>query len=187
MLLLVSCAQQGIPVQPQGEFAEIQIEPSFSLTKKILNGDLASANLISKSPGSYNPPALAAAANTLLKSNPDRAMYLFYLGQLRARSDANKSLDPSAKAGMGVFNQKFGSQINQHAFKDITKLKTIVEKVVKDDKTLARNYDPRWISLHGMDAFDKESIRFEPKSKWNAVNNKTRNDYYSGFKSALGM
>ncbi len=110
-------------MNPQGEFAEIKVEPSFSLTKKMMKGDVKSAILVSSNPGSYNPPALAAAANALLTSDPDRAIYLFYLGQLRARSDANKSLDPSASSGMSVFNQKYGPRINQRSFKNMVNLK----------------------------------------------------------------
>ena len=188
LLLFASCASQSeTAVNPQGEFAEIQVEPSFSLTKKMMKGDVKSAKLVSSNPGSFNPPALAAAANALLASDPDRAIYLFYLGQLRARSDANKSLDPSASAGMGVFNQKFGPRINQHAFKDIVKLKASVGKVVADDKSIPRNYDPRWIALHGMDAFSKSKVRFKPKSQWRAIDSKTRVEYYNGFTTAMGM
>jgi hypothetical protein len=174
-------------VNPQGEFAGIKVEPSFSLTKKMLRGDVKAAKPVAANPGNYNPPALAAAANALLASDPEQATYLFYLGQLRARSDANKSLDPSASAGIGIFNQKFGPRINQYAFKDISKLKATVRKVVADDKTIPRNYDPRWIALHGMDAFSKSKVRFKPQSQWGAINSKTRIDYYNGFKSAAGM
>ncbi len=85
-----------------------------------------------------------------------------------------------------MLNQRFGVPINQYVMQDFPKLKEIVAKAVSFDEKTDRNYDPRWISLHGMDVFlKKEKIAFEPESKWEEINNKTRAEYYDGFNKAI--
>lgn len=53
------------------------------------------------------------------------------------------------------------------------------------DVKLPRNYDPRWIALHGMDAFTGTKVRFEPKSEWSSIDQKTRKTYLAEFREAL--
>lgn len=51
----------------------------------------------------------------------------------------------------------------------------------------ARKYDPRWIALHGLDVFSENVVAFEPKEKWGAIDDKTRNEYYDNFKEAMSQ
>lgn len=176
-----------VPVTPSGEFAEINVKEQNIILDKILKGDKSSIEKAIRHPEDFNPVVLYGLSSTLFRDGKkDEAVFWFYVGQLRGRSDANKALDISAKSAIGMLNQKFGGPINQYAMKDISKLKDIVSRVVSFDESTARHYDPRWVSLHGMDVFlGKEKVSFEPESKWEAINTKTRNDYYHGFKQAM--
>lgn len=188
LFLLSACVMaENVSVAPAGEFAKIDVKEQNAMLEKILKGDDASILKVIDQPENFNPVVLYGLSSALFANGKkEEAAFWFYVGQLRGRSDANKALDMSARAGIGALNQKFGRAINQYAMKDISKLKEIVAEVVKFDESTPRNYDPRWISLHGMDVFlEKEKVAFEPESKWEAINTKTRNDYYNGFKQAM--
>lgn len=189
MLALLQFAQgraATIQVEPQGEFASIDTTKAMAAIDALHRKDSKMLAAVQKDPGSYQPPVLYALAGELFRrGQKDEAMFWFYLGQLRARSDANKSEDPSAGGGVGLLNEAYGDPINQHAFKDIKKLKTTVARVAEADSTLSRDYDPRWISLHGMDAFASDRIRFAPKSKWESINKETRRSYLADFADVM--
>lgn len=185
---LIGCEsnENVVVVQPQGEFASIETQSTAEAISRLQRGDSKMLATVQQNPGDYAPPALYELSNELFKrGRKDEAAYWFYLGQLRARSDANKALDPSAAAGVDVLNETYGYPINQHALQDLPKLKKTVAQVLADDAKLPRNYDPRWIALHGMDAFLESKVRFQPRSAWAATNAKTRRDYQQGFEEAL--
>lgn len=187
-LLHTGCAQkeQVIRVDPRGEFAGIETQKSARVMEEIRRGDAAAIALVEDSPGEYQPPVFyELAAQLHRKGRRQEAMYWFYLGQLRARSDANKALDPSASAGVDLMNETFGHPINAFAFQDIALLKKTVEMVVADDAKLPRDYDPRWIALHGMDAFLESKVRFAPQKEWAAIDKKTRDQYLREFREVV--
>ncbi len=182
--LCAPCSAQQI--SPQGEFAEIRVSEQNQVLEKLLEGDESTIDKVLSSSEKYSPPVLYVLSNALFNKNrKDEAMFWFYTGQLRARSDANKSLDISARQAVAALNDKFGPPINLYAFTDIPKLKNVVADVVKQDAGVVRGYDPRWISLHGMDAFLKTKIAFEPEEKWAKINDNTRNEYLDGFRKAM--
>lgn len=177
---------RDVVVETQGEFAEIVMEPSTGEFNRLLKKDRKAIEQVMANPGNYNPPVLYALSYALFETNrKEEAPQWFYLGQLRARSDANKTLDPSAAQGVDVMNQHFGGAINQYAMSDLATLETTVNRVIELDAKLPRNYDPRWIALHGVDAFSKMKVRFEPKSKWSGIDQRTRKTYLADFRDAL--
>lgn len=187
IMALTGCAlQTQVAVNPRGEFATIKVEPSNGELKRLSKGDPASIERVIRNPGAYNPAVLYALSDALFRSDrKDDAVYWFYLGQLRARSDANKALDVSARQAVSALNQRYGTQINQYSFKDTARLRSIVSKVISTDQSIPRDYDPRWIALHGMDAFDGNKVRFAPRSQWKAINDTTRRQYNNDFNSAM--
>lgn len=178
---------ETIEVKSKGEFADIQVKDQNLAAKLLLSGDVPTIKRVISQPNDFNPVVLYCLSSALLDAGErEQAAFWFYLGQLRGRSDANKSLDESAKQGMAVLNQRFGGPINQYAMKDIAKLKTTIDKVIQFDADNSRNYDPRWIALHGLDAFAAHGkVAFEPKTKWQDIDDKTRAEYYEGFKQAV--
>jgi hypothetical protein len=187
IIALSGCAlPTQVAVNPRGEFATIKVEPSNSELKLLSKRDPASIERVTKNPGAYNPAVLYALSDALFRSNKkDDAIYWFYLGQLRARSDANKALDASARQAVGVLNQRYGTQINQYSFKDTARLRLTVAKVILTDQSIPRDYDARWIALHGMDAFDSGKVRFAPRNQWKTINDTTRRQYDKDFNSAM--
>jgi hypothetical protein len=184
--LLLSVSVIANSVSPNGEFAEINVKTQNKVFKKLSKGRSSYIEKVIENPNDYNPAVLYALASSLFKAGrKDEAIFWFYAGQLRARSDVNKSLDKSAAQGVGVLNQTFGGQINQYAFTNISKLTETIEKVVNWDKKAPRNYDPRWIALHGLDAFLSEVVAFEPKEKWAEIDISTREEYLQNFRDAM--
>jgi hypothetical protein len=56
---------------------------------------------------------------------------------------------------------------------------------VEWDKATPRDYDPRWIALHGMGAFLDSEVAFEPPSEWDRINTETREAYWRQFEEIL--
>ncbi len=137
-------------------------------------------------PEKYAPPVFYALSDVLFKTDKKAAMFWFYAGQLRARYDANRCTDVSAGAAIGSLNYSFGLQINQYAFKNLDQLKSTIEEVIKFDKKTPHKYDQRWINFHGMAAFDKNNkMTSKPRSEWEAIEQKTRDDYFKDFQNAI--
>jgi hypothetical protein len=83
---------------------------------------------------------------------------------------------------------------NRYTFQDVGKLDALITRVVEFDRKTPHNYDHRWINLHGMDAMimslspdasPTASPLSLPAEQWDAIAEKTRTDYLSGFHDAL--
>lgn len=97
-------------------------------------------------------------------------------------------MDNSAIQAVTILNNEYGPEINKYAFQDISKLETIVIKVVDFVRENEENYDHRWINLHGIWAvqasLNHEKVFGElskPKKEWKKIKQKTVDDYYDGF------
>jgi len=187
-MFLAGCleTENVVIIEPTGPYALIDTQASIAALNAIEKRQKATIEQIRQNPGSYQPPVLYALADYLFRTGEkDEAMFFFYLGQLRARSDANKSLDPSAAAGVDQLNEAVGPPINTYAFQDIPRLRAVVERVVADDAKLPRDYDPRWIALHGADAYIGAPLRFQPADEWDATNTQTRRNYLRDFRELV--
>lgn len=155
--------------------------------------DNAIATII-RNPELYNPTVFYKLSEILfLQGKKDDAMFWFYAGQLRARYDANRCADETARSAVSVLNENYGPQINKYAFEDLDKFEKIMSKVIEFDKNTKHLYDQRWINLHGMGAMmdelgDKKAqsrIQSLPIDEWAKIAEKTRNEYFEGFKDAM--
>lgn len=187
-------------ITPTGEYATIDVALTNSTIKSLRAGNLSqrkqAVEEILAQPDHYAPPVFYALSAELLKQGKkDDAAFWFYAGQLRARYDANRCADLSAREAVAVLNQEYGGPINQYTFSHLPMLEALIPKVVDWDRKTAHNYDHRWINLHGMGAVmsgletDKPatapSALSLPKEKWNEIAVKTREDYLQGFHEAL--
>jgi hypothetical protein len=139
-------------------------------------------------PNYFNPPVVYALSKELFTRGRKReAAYWFYVGQLRARYDANLCLDNTAEQGVSILTDMYGAEINKFALENIDSLKITVNKVVAFVRTNEEDYDHRWINLHGMDAVQNRKTKelSHPKSKWPEIKAKTIDDYYQGFLEAV--
>jgi hypothetical protein len=189
-----------IEVKPQGEFAQIDTRGTIDVMKRLNSSDRATkakaVEQVKTSPGKIAPPALYVLSNVLFQQGQkEDALFWYYLGQLRARSDANKCNDISARQAVTVLNGQYGPPINKYAFrntkvnykKNVQDIRALATKVVEWDRKHDREYDPRWIALHGMGAFTDNKPAFEPKSRWSKINEQTRVEYLKGLDEATEM
>lgn len=187
-------------VEPKGEYAKIDVK-LLNETIKILSKGSAKDKKktvaeVKKSPEKYAPPVFYALSEVLFEDGKkDEAAFWFYAGQLRARFDANRCADISAREAVGVLNQVYGPAINRYSFQDLAKLEKLIPEVVEWDRKTPHAYDHRWINLHGMDAMieglgggDSESkppVLSLPKDQWEKIATRTRTEYLSGFRKAV--
>ena len=177
---------ERIVVKPKGEFADIDTSRSIEVIKKLNSKDkdvvTSAIKEITENLDEFAPPVLYAVSDRLFKlDRKEEAAFYFYLGQLRGRSDANKSTDKSARSAISALNMQFGEQINKFAFRELDVLQKTVEKVIAWDREHARHYDARWIALHGLGAFTDSKIAFEPEENWKDIDEQTREEWMKGF------
>jgi len=195
-LISLSAFAQNIinhEVEPKGVYAEINLSRDINTIQQLSDKTALNSALIAsveKDASNYTPPVLYVLSNILFSQKKyNEACFWFYVAQLRARYDVNRCLDKTANAD--AYNQNFGANINEYAFKHMDSLKVIVQKVVTYVKANDELYDQRWINLSGIDAM-KASISDSPidkqlsvdKNKWPAIKKKTIDDYYDDFKAA---
>jgi hypothetical protein len=184
-------------IPPSGIYKTIDVKRHNDVIRSLNSGNdqlrQQAVDAILGNPGYYNPPVIYALSRVLFnQGRKDEAAYWFYVGQLRARYDANLCLDVSAKQAVAVLNNEYGPDINKYAFQDMDRLERTVKKVVEFVRANDENYDHRWINLHGISAMisgmgDKDEEKkelTEPRAKWPAIKKKTIEDYYNGFLEA---
>lgn len=199
---LIPATADTKPIAPSGIYAQIDTRLANETIQSLSGGrpdDRSKAiDAIIANPENYAPPVFYALSHTLFSDGKkDDALFWFYAGQLRARFDANRCSDASAGQAVGVLNQKYGPQINQYAFQDISKLEALIPRVVDWDRKTPHKYDQRWINLHGMNAVlasleakksdDQQPSLSLPSENWEAIAEKTRSEYLSGFKEAMAQ
>ena len=202
LMLLVLCSivdghAETIILQPKGEYANIDSRLAKQALTKLTQGTdeerLQIIRAVTAAPQDYAPPVFYALSSVLFASGlKDDAAFWFYAGQLRARFDANRCNDVSARSAVGVLNDRYGAPINRYAFQNPAKLEALIERVVKWDRDTPHNYDQRWINLSGMgattsamgNAADASPLSL-PEAQWAAIAEKTRTDYMAGLREAL--
>lgn len=169
-----------------GEFLALGIGQSESLINSIKDGNNDTINTVLQNPNDFIPPVLFALADQLMDIGESRpAMFWYYTAQLRARSDANKSLDPTVSDGLTNLNRYYGVKIGQYAKSHIAELTEIMGKVIEYDRISDRRYNAKWVAVLGEDAYTKSKIAFIDESEYKSIDNNTRIGFYRGFKKAI--
>ena len=190
---------EQITVAPQGVYAEIDTRLAIDTLRTLQTGSpaqiTAAMDAIKAAPERYAPPVFYALSHVLFdRGDRDDAAFWFYAGQLRARFDANRCADVSARQAVAGLNQTYGKPINQYTFKNIPKLEALIPRVVDWDRKTPHRYDHRWINLHGMGAMisgtgspmQPPSLSL-PADQWAPIAEKTRADYLEGFRQAMAQ
>jgi hypothetical protein len=176
-------------VEPKGEFAEIDVAETNELLMGLVSSDLdrrkKAIDRFKAESDRFAPPAFFVAASQMFDlGEKDEAAFWLMVGRLRAISDAMKCGDPSAHQAILVLNHQFGMRIEEE-FANWRKLKEVMRKVITWDQNHDREYDPRWIALHGMEAFEKTKVSFEPRERWNQIDRQTRSELRGAFDSII--
>lgn len=193
-------ASKEIIVAPVGEAARVDTQLAKNAIRILSQGTNSEQEEmireIKARPDQYAPAVFYAMSRTLFEQGQqDEAAFWFYAGQLRARYDANRCTDVSARAAVDVLNQEYGPVINTYMFRNLATLKALIPKVVQWDEATPHHYDQRWINLHGMEVMmgglgdtsrPPKNMSF-PESEWPGIAAKTRKQYLDGFHQAMKL
>ena len=182
-------AQKTEIISATGVFKEIDVEKQNKAISVLTTGDeemkSVMRDIFFQDQNKWNPPVVYALSKVLFEQGyKDDAAMWFYIGQLRARIDANICQDETAREAVAILNDKFGTTINMYALQDVKKLEKIVKDAVEFVREYEPTYDQRWINLHGMWAINgipKGKDLSYPKKEWAAIKKKTIDDYYADF------
>lgn len=170
----------------KGEYLELNTQKTNRLVQEVTEGNLDTIRKVMDNPNDYEPPVLFAYAEQVYKSGHyDTAMFWFYTAQLRARSDANKSLDNSVQEGVTRLSSVYSQTIGRYAMEHPNELESTMKKVLEWDTISERNYDPRWVAILGNEAKLSDTIRFRDKSSFKAIDQEVRRGWKIGFDAAL--
>lgn len=171
---------------PVGEHANLDQARVQRQIERLQSGDNTTLEQILNDPSIYPPPVLYALADTLYQQGEVApAMFWFYTAQLRARSDANKSLDPTTADGVTTLAAQYSKEIPRYAIAHLDEFQPVMAHVLQWDKISHRMYDPRWVALLGKAAFTNPHIEFQPASKWPAIDLQTREGFQRGYENML--
>jgi ankyrin repeat protein len=200
--ILSICAPQAsaedIYVQPTGAYATIDTSRDIRLMKVLTEGSpeqkASTVKSVLQSPTKFSPGVLFALSAALSEQgNKDESMFWFLVADLRARYDAQRCADDSARSGIPALRQNFGPFIYPYMRQNADKLENTIPKVLAWDASHSYDYDHRWINLHGLVAFaalsntnTKNQAELSlPKSEWPSIRNKVRSDFGTEYKNTI--
>ncbi|WP_024871737.1 hypothetical protein [Tolumonas lignilytica] len=184
LALMTGCAQEAPPalIQPQGEYRLLPWETTRRQVDALLQGDQNMLLSVQNKPNAVTPPVLFALAYQLYQQQHYHdAMFWFYTAQLRARSDANKSLDASVQQGVTKLSEQFGSEIAAYGLSHPAEMEAAMRQTLTWDKTAQRSYNPRWVALHGTEMETQKEYAFLPMDRWPQIDQITHREYARGF------
>ncbi|HXV21608.1 MAG TPA: zinc-ribbon domain-containing protein [Desulfuromonadales bacterium] len=192
---------QTIMVQPQGVFAQVDTRRTLEVIQEMSSQDHRKVNRaiekIIADPGIFQPPAFFALAASLYKEGKaEEAIFWLNAGRVRARFDANRCADVSARQAVRVLSMQMPADLIKEQFKDLDRFRSLVVKAIEWDRATPYDYDHRWINLHGMAAMisgmEKESGEGRepaetslPKEQWPAIAERTREAYLQEFEEVI--
>ncbi len=181
-------AQERV-VQPRGHFAQIDTRLANETIEVLEKGNAEeqqrTIEQIKDHPQNFAPPVFYVLSNVLFeRGEKDDATFWFYAGQLRARFDATRCGDATARQAVRELNRSFGPAINQYALQDVTTLEALIGRVVEWDRRTPHRYDHRWSNLLGLEAVwsglsgasDASTVLSAPEEDWEKIAEKTRED-----------
>ena len=191
-----------VEIPPSAPYAQIDVAKTSEALNAFNSKDEAikqkKMEEVMNHPENFSPPVLYGLAYLLFEhGQKDDAVFWLYVGVLRGTFDANLCKDESAKEAIGAMNMFTGSKIFQYSTQDLNKLEQVGKKVLEWDQATPFNYDQRWINLHGMGAMtsslealqgkrsNKQIDMSAPKSQWEEIHRKTREDFFADLKKAI--
>lgn len=122
-------------------------------------------------PGEQMPPVFYALANALGKE-PGRAyeaVFWHHVGRLRAVFDALRCRDKSVRKVVPGLGGKLSKALRDFQNEDPYRVMTIAKKAIEWDLATPRDYDHRWVLLHGKSAKEAPLTSGQltyPESEW---------------------
>jgi hypothetical protein len=169
-------AQQA-PAQFRGVYAAIDMRPAREVIRRLgakTGGERRPAiREVLKDPSAHMPPVLYALANALSEDDPDDAVFWYHVGRLRAVYDGLRCRDTTARRGVTVLGKSLTVALRSAQFYQRGNLVAFAQKAIDWDAKNPRNYDHRWIALHGKVAAASSGTNPDeltvPESEWPAI------------------
>lgn len=142
---------------------------------------------IKSRPGNFAPPVFFLAAHQLqAKGERADAYFWFCFGRLRARYDAVRCSDVSARSGVDVLVLKTDPKIRAYVAEiPFDKIMQFGHRLLELDRATPYNYDHRWIALHGMDAMVPGTKNLcVPEAQWPELASKVRQAFLADLRAA---
>ncbi len=134
-------------------------------------------------PESFTPAVLYALSRALfIAGRKDEAAVWFYSAQVRARFDARRTTDLSARQAVTILNDMFGAPINIYAFQSPSRVRKYALQAVAWDRAAPHDYNHAWMYPHGLGVYDPATPK---ESEWEALAEDTRVTYVAQMEEAL--
>lgn len=189
LLALLACAAPAVAQppateakaydRPQGIYATINMSGTEAALRQL--GQLipyerrqAIHAAVSAAPR-LSPPVLYALANAISQDDKqiEEAVFWYHVGRLRAVYDALRCKDPSARGVVNVLGKGLNPDISRYQRQRRMRTLEIAKLAIDWDQKNPRNYDHRWINLHGRvarysDGTDPAELTV-PEAEWPAL------------------
>ena len=191
-----SCGARTITVPNRGEYATIDMKPAQDTIERLKEAqgsarDAMVADLVAHSDRQIPPILFLVARDYANKGNYNEALFWAHAGFLRSLYDGMRCTDSSSVDGAVVLMRDFAVSMGTHrpTAEQLTQVST---RVLAWDTSTSRNYDQRWLCLHGMEAVSvglgnpptHEHI-FAPESDWPAILDKAHSIYRTDVDTAV--
>jgi len=185
-LLLLGSVGAKADTTLMGEFAQIDRAHISAAIEAIKNNDKDAITSVIQTPERFSPDVFFALSDQLFKSGQKYdALVWAHFGLIRAKSDISKSLDSSVADAISMMGSLNGKPINIYGYTNISRLRSAITEAVLKDQETAREYDARWVALHGIDAQFEEKVAFRPQSEWSDIDDQARILYLDSMNSVL--
>lgn len=184
---------QVIYFKPIGEYATVKTSDDIRIIRFLMRGTTeakaAAVRKVLSAPGRFSPPVLFAVSAALMQQNRQDEGFFFYLAaDLRAKYDAERCADDSARSGISSLSATFAPV--QYFRNNASKLYPVLQKVIEWDTNTPYDYDNRWINMHGLKAFAEKGnldpLSF-PKSEWPLIQERTRKSFLQTYKKIAAV
>ncbi|WP_345992398.1 hypothetical protein [Sulfurimonas sp. HSL-1716] len=128
----------------------------------------------------YAPAVFFPVARELFKQGKmDEALFWFHAGRIRTIFDIKRCTDPTVKGAVVILSRNLPSEFYKKQAQNPDLTEKMIFKAINWDKATPYNYDPRWIALHGIGAFQgKLSPQLViPEYKWGLLADQNRRKY----------
>lgn len=183
ILLLGLCCSIAPPalcqtetIQPRGVYATIDTRPALEMIARLVadaaeERTAAIADVLAR-PAEQMPPVFYALANVLSRE-PGRAyeaVFWYHVGRIRAVYDSLRCRDKTARQAVTALGRGLSKELRQFQNDDPQRALAVAKRALEWDTKNPRNYDHRWIALHGFQAqsspgADLTALTF-PEKEW---------------------
>jgi hypothetical protein len=167
---------QSLAAQPRGVYARINMAAPAEMIQRLRVPYGSDKHLAMRQvegrPEAQMPPVLYEFANALAEDHPEKAIFWYHVGRIRAVYDALRCRDKTAQAGLLALRAQMSETLKHSQLYRRDRVLDIARKAVEWDAAHARSYDERWISLYGKVAATSDgsdSEIFVPEAEWPAI------------------